>query len=126
MKSNWENWAEDHKGRQKVNPFSEGYTKEVHKLPSKGDHFYGRPRQGSKTEYRGKKADIHVNLEVVGLCDAIETIGEKMEDGSVVVDFGTLFKYYSKVSFNVSVLFLTSASSDLYKYSRYSLKYNKL
>ena len=76
----------------------------MHNLPLKGDRYYGRPRIGSKTEYRGKKAEIHINEEVVGLCEAIGMVGEELGDGSFIVDFGTLFKYYSKVSFNVSVL----------------------
>lgn len=62
------------------------------------DRSYGRPKEGSRTEYRGKQAGVHISNEVVDLCEIIETLGRQQPDGSVGVTFGELFDMYTKIS----------------------------
>ena len=66
-------------------------------LKGKGSQ-YGRPTEGSKTEFRGKQAGVHINSEVVELCEIIESIGCQLPDGSFGVAFGDLFETYTRIS----------------------------
>lgn len=59
---------------------------------------YGKPIEGSKTEYRGKQAGVHISAEVVELCEIIETIGHRLPDGTFGVTFGALFETYTRIS----------------------------
>jgi len=62
------------------------------------DPNYGCPVAGSKTEFRGKLAGVHVSTEIVDLCSIIQQLGTKREDGIVVVPFGILFQFYTQIS----------------------------
>lgn len=70
------------------------------------DENYGRPVQGSKTEFRGKAAGVHISSEVVELCSVIRDMATTLPDGTVAVPFGELFELYTRISnkvFNVFV-----------------------
>ncbi|ESO10817.1 hypothetical protein HELRODRAFT_185281 [Helobdella robusta] len=116
VKHSWENWAESHQNRQKVNPFSGSWTPEAHDLPPVGHRLYGRPKPGSKTEYRGKKADIHINEEVLELCQMIEHIGVPLSDGTIGVKFGRLFEYYGRISHNLVGLMIRARRKGLVQF----------
>jgi len=62
------------------------------------DPNYGCPLPGSKTEFRGKMAFIHVSLEIVELCNNIQHLGTDRGDGTYVIHFGKLFAFYSRLS----------------------------
>ena len=62
------------------------------------DDTYGRPAEGSKTEYRGKQAGVRISNEVVELCDVIENLGVPQKDGTFAVTFGVLFEAYTRIS----------------------------
>lgn len=102
VKNSWENWADVHQKRQQINPFSGSWCPEAVNVPPVGDKLYGRPLPGSKTEYRGKLADIHISEEVVEMCNTIEFLGTPLNDGTIAVKFGRLFQFYGKISHNVS------------------------
>ena len=65
---------------------------------TKDDPRYGRPPEGSKTEYRGLKAHSHVSEEVQQLCGFIREYGKKQRDGSYEITFGELFQMYTVIS----------------------------
>lgn len=98
----WEKVAREHAEKQSANPFSqwEGSTKKVHY--DKADVRYGRPPEGSSTERRGIAAKEHVDGEILQLCDVIQTLGSRTDDGGgggrFVVTFGRLFEAYTKIS----------------------------
>lgn len=66
------------------------------------DANYGCPVAGSKTEYRGKQAGVNVSSEVVELCDIISQLGVEQQDGIIVVLFGDLFEFYTRISNKVN------------------------
>ena len=68
----------------------------VHKYLN--DFDYGKPVHGSRTEFRGKRADVHISSEIVELCNVIKEIGTFVDDGSFVVQFGHLFETYTRIS----------------------------
>ena len=51
-----------------------------------------RPKAGSLTAMRGHKARSHVTKELLELCEIISDNGEHLEDGTVGIVFGELFK----------------------------------
>uniref|UniRef100_A0A8C5MKJ0 Actin-binding Rho-activating protein n=1 Tax=Leptobrachium leishanense TaxID=445787 RepID=A0A8C5MKJ0_9ANUR len=97
LKQTWQRWASDHVEYQTKNPFSDT------KLPN-AEHLdihspeYGLPKQGSRTEQRGKDAHTHVGKEVEELCLVIKNIGVRGDDGHTRVTFGKLFEAYVKIS----------------------------
>ena len=63
------------------------------------DDSYGKPAEGTKTEYRGKMAGVRISNEIITLCEIIQQIGEPgAQPGTYVILFGTLFEFYTKVS----------------------------
>ena len=68
------------------------------KLSGGHDEDYGRPPPGSKTELRGRKAGMLISGEVVEVCYNILRIGYRCPDGTYIVNFGTLFEMYTKIS----------------------------
>ncbi len=68
------------------------------------DASYGCPIPGSKTEFRGKQAGVHVSSEVIELCEIIQQLGSALPNGSTVVRFGVLFEFYTRISNKVDVI----------------------
>lgn len=68
----WEKFCESHRGNQLINPFSEWPGASHRKALSKDDARYGHPVEGSKTELRGKKADVMISDEITILLDVKE------------------------------------------------------
>ena len=62
------------------------------------DDTYGHPVAGSKTEYRGKQADIRIGSEIVELCRVIEDLGKKLPDNTYIINFRELFQAYTRIS----------------------------
>ncbi|XP_060083556.1 actin-binding Rho-activating protein-like [Ylistrum balloti] len=101
MKKNVEIWKqreEDHKQKQLINPFSDWEGASHRQALSKDDPRYGRPVEGSKTEYRGKMAGELISSEIIELCGVIANIGQKHSNGVYTVPFGELFEAYTLIS----------------------------
>ncbi|TRY71945.1 hypothetical protein TCAL_03936 [Tigriopus californicus] len=81
-------------------------TQPVDKAISKDDPNYGRPQQGTFTEARGQRAQIHVHKEMLELCEIIYMNGEEQEDGTTGILFGDLFRIYTRISDKVVGLLL--------------------
>lgn len=90
--------ATEHKKKQLVNPFS-GWDGASHRVAlHRDDPNYGRPVQGSKTEFRGLKAGALVSSEIRLLCNMIWEFGEQNPDGTAWIRFGELFEIYTRIS----------------------------
>lgn len=106
--------AEDHKKKQKSNPFSAVGGSNLNRPQlDKNDPNYGRPVEGSKTEKRGLAAGAHIGNEVQYLCSIITEFGEPCEDGSTVISFGELFEIYSRISNKVVGILLRARKHGL-------------
>lgn len=62
------------------------------------DDSYGRPVEGSKTEYRGKQAGVRISGEIIELCKVIQEMGTPQADGTCTIRFGDLFEIYTRIS----------------------------
>ncbi|MGH0161204.1 UNVERIFIED_CONTAM: hypothetical protein FKN15_058943 [Acipenser sinensis] len=100
LKSRWQNWAEQHTVTQKLNPFSENfdYSMSMATRLHKGDEGYGRPKEGTKTAERAKRAEAHIHREISDMCFIIRTMEDPGPDGKIRVNFGQLFDRYVRIS----------------------------
>nr|XP_020025833.1 actin-binding Rho-activating protein [Castor canadensis] len=100
LKGRWQQWADEHIQSQKLNPFSEEFDYELAMSTRlhKGDEGYGRPKEGSKTAERAKRAEEHIYREVTEMCFVIRTMARHRRDGKVQVTFGELFDRYVRIS----------------------------
>ncbi|XP_075032691.1 actin-binding Rho-activating protein-like [Mixophyes fleayi] len=100
LRREWQLRSEEHAEKQKLNPFSDDFDHQ-HAMEvrlRKGDHGYGRPEEGSKTEERGKRAFKHIHKEIEEMCLIIRDIGVRCKDGRIRVKFGRLFERYVQIS----------------------------
>ncbi|XP_018093774.1 actin-binding Rho-activating protein [Xenopus laevis] len=100
LKREWQIRSEMHVKKQRLNPFSEEFdhTHAMSVRLQKGDHGYGRPEEGSRTEERGKRALRHIHKEVEEMVLVIREMGVRGRDGRVRVTFGRLFQRYERIS----------------------------
>lgn len=100
LKGRWQQWADEHIQSQKLNPFSDefDYDLAMSTRLHKGDEGYGRPKEGSKTAERAKRAEEHIYREIMELCFVIRTMARHRRDGKVQVTFGELFDRYVRIS----------------------------
>ncbi|OXB80729.1 UNVERIFIED_CONTAM: hypothetical protein H355_013522 [Colinus virginianus] len=100
LKNRWQEWADQHVAMQKLNPFSEEFDHELAMATRlhKGDEGYGRPKEGTKTAERAKRAEAHIHREIRDLCFIIETMAKPRRDGKIQVTFGELFERYVRIS----------------------------
>ncbi|CAO2602390.1 Actin-binding Rho-activating protein [Lemmus lemmus] len=100
LKGKWQQWADEHMQSQKLNPFSDefDYDLAMSTRLHKGDEGYGRPKEGSKTAERAKRAEEHIYREILELCFVIRTMARHRRDGKVQVTFGELFDRYVRIS----------------------------
>lgn len=100
LKGRWQQWADDHIQSQKLNPFSDefDYDLAMSTRLHKGDEGYGRPKEGSKTAERAKRAEEHIYREIMELCFVIRTMARHRRDGKIQVTFGELFDRYVRIS----------------------------
>lgn len=85
---------------QKLNPFSEEFDYELSMATRlhKGDEGYGRPKEGTKTAERAKRAEDHIYREMKDMCFIIRTMAQLSRSGKVQVTFGELFDRYVRIS----------------------------
>ncbi|KGL80469.1 Actin-binding Rho-activating protein, partial [Tinamus guttatus] len=100
LRERWQDWTEQHILTQKLNPFSEGFDHQLAMSTRlhKGDEGYGRPKEGTKTAERARRAEAHIHREMRDLCFIIASIGRPRRDGKVQVTFGELFDRYVRIS----------------------------
>ncbi|XP_040289407.1 actin-binding Rho-activating protein [Bufo bufo] len=100
IKGKWENWSGEHVLTQKLNPFSDDFDHEfaMSTRLHKGDEGYGRPKEGTKTAERAKRAEAHIHREMKDLCFVISTMARQGKYGKVRVTFGELFDRYVRIS----------------------------
>ncbi|XP_061597719.1 actin binding Rho activating protein b [Cololabis saira] len=100
LKSRWQNWAVQHTVNQKLNPFSEyfDYDYSMSLRLQKGQDGYGRPKEGSKTAERAKRAERYIHREIDDMCYVIRTMADPDPDGKTRVTFGQLFDRYVRIS----------------------------
>ncbi|XP_028666460.1 actin-binding Rho-activating protein [Erpetoichthys calabaricus] len=100
LRRTWQKWSEEHIEQQKLNPFSDEFDYE-HSMAVrlvKGDVGYGRPKEGSRTAERAKRAQKHIHKEMEELCFIIRDVGVQCKDGYIRVTFGRLFDRYVTIS----------------------------
>ncbi|VDM52592.1 unnamed protein product [Angiostrongylus costaricensis] len=73
-------------------------TNYLPKRYSKNSAEYGRPKPGTLTEMRAKKASKHIAKEMLHLCQVIREYGCLSKDGRVTITFGKLFTVYENIS----------------------------
>lgn len=100
LKSRWQSWASEHTVNQKLNPFSEyfDYDYSMSTRLQKGQEGYGRPKEGTKTAERAKRAEQHIHREIDDMCLVIRTMADPDRDGKTRVTFGELFDRYVRIS----------------------------
>ncbi|XP_056096863.1 actin binding Rho activating protein b [Rhinichthys klamathensis goyatoka] len=100
LKSRWQDWASEHTVNQKLNPFSEDFDYEYSMSTRlrRGEEGYGRPKEGSKTAERAKRAEAHIHREIDDMCFIIRTMADRDSDGCTRVTFGDLFDRYVRIS----------------------------
>ena len=96
--SQWQQFADSHQERQLINPFSDWDGASHRAKLDKNDPRYGRPVEGSLTEFRGKKAGELISNEIVELCQVIAELGFRQADGTYTIKFGDLFEAYTTIS----------------------------
>uniref|UniRef100_A0A3P8TRE5 Actin-binding Rho-activating protein n=1 Tax=Amphiprion percula TaxID=161767 RepID=A0A3P8TRE5_AMPPE len=100
LKSRWQTWASEHSVGQKLNPFSEyfDYDYSMSLRLQKGQDGYGRPKEGTRTAERAKRAEQHIHREIDDMCYVIRTMADPDPDGKTRVTFGQLFDRYVRIS----------------------------
>ncbi|KAM6974178.1 actin binding Rho activating protein b isoform 1-T2 [Tautogolabrus adspersus] len=100
LKSQWQTWASDHTVNQKLNPFSEyfDYDYSMSLRLQKGQEGYGRPKEGTQTAERAKRAEKHIHREIDDMCYVIRIMADPDPDGKTRVTFGQLFDRYVRIS----------------------------
>ncbi|XP_064010017.1 actin-binding Rho-activating protein [Pogoniulus pusillus] len=115
LKGRWQEWAEQHMAAQRLNPFSEDFDRELAMASRlhKGDEGYGRPKEGTRTAERAKRAQAHIHREIRELCLIIESMARPRPDGKVQVSFGELFERYVRISDKVVGILLRARKHGL-------------
>ncbi|XP_032637743.1 actin-binding Rho-activating protein [Chelonoidis abingdonii] len=100
LKGRWQQWADQHVITQKLNPFSEEFDYQLAQSTRlhKGDKGYGRPKEGTKTAERARRAESHIHREIRDMCFIIATMARLRHDGKIQVTFGELFDRYVHIS----------------------------
>ncbi|XP_062424246.1 actin-binding Rho-activating protein [Rhea pennata] len=100
LKDRWQEWADQHIITQKLNPFSEEFDHELAMSTRlhRGDEGYGRPKEGTKTAERARRAEAHIHREIRDMCFIIESMAKPRRDGKIQVTFGELFERYVRIS----------------------------
>ncbi|KAJ7999951.1 hypothetical protein DPEC_G00199750 [Dallia pectoralis] len=100
LKSRWQNWSSTHAVQQRLNPFSEEFDYEYSMSIRlrKGEEGYGRPKEGTKTAERARRAEQHIHGEISDMCYVIRTMNDPDPDGKTRVTFGELFDRYVRIS----------------------------
>lgn len=103
---------------QLTNPFSEVGDGRMQRLKISKEE-YGRPKAGSLTEYRGKKANIQVYQEMLELCTVIHDEGHSISKQTPELKgilFGELFNIYTHINDKLVGLLLRARKHELIEF----------
>lgn len=103
---------------QLTNPFSEVGDGRMQRLKISKEE-YGRPKAGSLTEYRGKKANIQVYQEMLELCTVINDEGHSISKQTPELRgilFGELFNIYTHINDKLVGLLLRARKHELIEF----------
>lgn len=103
---------------QLTNPFSEVGDGRMQRLKISKEE-YGRPKAGSLTEYRGKKANIQVYQEMLELCTVIHDEGHTISKQTPELKgilFGELFNIYTHINDKLVGLLLRARKHELIEF----------
>ena len=110
----WEQKVADHRQKQLINPFSEWEGASHRAKLSVNDESYGKPVEGSRTEWRGQKANQLVGSEIITLLKTIKLQGAiDSEKGLHSISFGNLFELYTRISNKVVGILLRARKYGL-------------
>ncbi|KAM6959208.1 actin binding Rho activating protein b [Aplochiton taeniatus] len=100
LMGHWQSWTSEHTESQRLNPFSEDFDYEYSMSTRlrKGEEGYGRPKEGTKTAERAKRAEQHIHGEIDDMCYVIRIMADPDPDGKTRVTFGKLFERYVRIS----------------------------
>lgn len=113
------NTAKSHVESQIANPFSDSHGDGRMQRLKISKEEYGRPKAGSLTEYRGKKANIQVYQEMLELCTVINDEGESVSKKTPdlkVIPFGELFNIYTHINDKLVGLLLRARKHELIQF----------
>lgn len=113
------NVTKSHIQSQIANPFSESQGERGMQRLKISKEEYGRPKAGSLTEYRGKKANIQVYQEMLELCTVIHDEGEAISDNEPELRgllFGELFNIYTHINDKLVGLMLRARKHELIQF----------
>lgn len=109
----WQKRSDEHKAKQKINPFSGQWDRSGLQI-DKTNSNYGRPVEGSLTEFRGKRAQALIDHEIIQLCHQIAEHGcHNDKEDSYGVSFGVLFEVYTKISNKIVGLLMRARKQKL-------------
>uniref|UniRef100_A0AC34RPR3 Costars domain-containing protein n=1 Tax=Panagrolaimus sp. JU765 TaxID=591449 RepID=A0AC34RPR3_9BILA len=80
---------------------------------SKMDEGYGRPKPGTLSEARAKKASKHIAREMLQLCEVIQDYGKPGTSGKVEITFKDLFNVYTYISDKVVGILLRARKHNM-------------
>lgn len=110
----WEQKVEDHRQKQLINPFSEWVGASHRTKLALDDDNYGKPVEGSRTEWRGRQANQLVGSEIITLLKTIKLQGAIDRDkGLYSMSFGSLFELYTRISNKVVGILLRARKYGL-------------
>lgn len=104
---------------QLTNPFSESHGDGRMQRLKISKEEYGRPKAGSLTEYRGKKANIQVYQEMLELCTVIHDEGHSISKQTPELRgilFGELFNIYTHINDKLVGLLLRARKHELIEF----------
>uniref|UniRef100_A0A182IQA8 Uncharacterized protein n=2 Tax=Anopheles atroparvus TaxID=41427 RepID=A0A182IQA8_ANOAO len=111
--------AQSHRESQLTNPFSDAQaTRGMARLQISKEE-YGKPKAGSLTEYRGKKANIQVYQEMLELCQVIDVDGQpvsKKNPDMKMIYFGELFNIYTHINDKLVGLLLRARKHEFIQF----------
>uniref|UniRef100_A0A8W7PLZ6 Costars domain-containing protein n=1 Tax=Anopheles coluzzii TaxID=1518534 RepID=A0A8W7PLZ6_ANOCL len=111
--------AQSHRESQLSNPFSDAQASRGMARLQISKEEYGKPKAGSLTEYRGKKANIQVYQEMLELCQVIDVDGKpvsKKNPDIKMIYFGELFNIYTHINDKLVGLLLRARKHDLIQF----------
>jgi len=108
----WANKAEDHARKQAVNPFSDKFDKALCRL-RKNDPTYGRPEENSLSQMRARAGEARMRAEICDVCEAVFHHGQRSEDGTAAIQFGSLFHMYNRINDKVVGLLIRARKKEL-------------
>ena len=114
----WKNREDTDNTKSRVNPFSQRWSSSTatDRVRNLADDQYGTPEAGTLTDQRGRLAGQRISNEVWELCCVIRDLGYPTEQGTWLIDFGSLFEAYTKISNKVVGMLMRARRQHLLEF----------